>query len=252
MDANERELLLKNEVFQIVGAAMEVSNELGCGFLEAVYQEALGIELDERKIPHVQQKLIEIPYKDRILKKEYNADFLCYDRIIVEIKAIKAITGIEKAQILNYLKATNLPLGLIINFGTPQLEWKRYVNTRRKPLMNTKVRELRTKTKNLLASIRVHSRLISALLICALLTTGCATLTTATHFTPESPMVYSGTRLDLHASANHDEVLRVYKDKYGVEPPACPKLDLPFSLLLDTLILFPVVYPIALYQAVFD
>ena len=131
MNANERELILKDEVFQIVGAAMEVSNELGCGFLEAVYQEALEIELDERKIPHVPQKRIEIPYKGRILEKEYNADFLCYDRIVVEIKAIKAITGIEEAQILNYLKATNLPLGLVVNFGAPQLEWKRYVNTMR-------------------------------------------------------------------------------------------------------------------------
>ena len=118
--------------------------------------------------------------------------------------------------------------------------------------MNTNVRDLKTNTKNLLASIRVHSRLISTLLICALLTTGCATLTTASHFTRESPMVYSGTRLDIHASANHDEILLVYRDKYGVEPPEYPKLDLPFSLLLDTLILFPVVYPIFLYQAVFD
>ena len=95
-------------------------------------------------------------------------------------------------------------------------------------------------------------RVVAALLICALLTTGCATLTTASHFTRESPMVFSGTRLDIHASANHDEVLRVYRDKYGVEPPNYPKLDLPFSLLLDTVILFPVVYPIFLYQAVFD
>ena len=131
INANERELILKDEVFQIVGAAMEVSNELGCGFLEAVYQEALEIELDERRIPHVQQKRIDIFYKDRVLNKEYVADFLCHDRIVVEIKAIKAITGIEEAQILNYLKATNLPLGLIINFGAPRLEWKRYANTKR-------------------------------------------------------------------------------------------------------------------------
>jgi len=131
MNANERELILKNEVFQIVGAAMEVSNQLGCGFLEAVYQEALEIEFNERQIPHVSQKRIEISYKGRALNKEYIADFLCHDCIVVEIKAIKAITSIEEAQILNYLKATNLPLGLIINFGAPQLEWKRYVNTMR-------------------------------------------------------------------------------------------------------------------------
>ena len=129
--ANERELILKDEVYQIVGAAMEVSNQLGCGFLEAVYQEALGIELAERAIPHVPQKRIQISYKGRVLSKEYIADFLCHDRIVVEIKAIKAITGIEEAQILNYLKATNLPLGLIINFGAPRLEWKRYANTLR-------------------------------------------------------------------------------------------------------------------------
>jgi uncharacterized protein YceK len=85
-----------------------------------------------------------------------------------------------------------------------------------------------------------------------LLTTGCATLTTASHFTSESPKIYSGTRLDIHASADHDTILRVYRDKYGVEPPAYPKLDLPFSLLFDTIILFPVVMPIVLYQAVFD
>jgi len=130
MDLKERELIFKDEVYQIVGAAMEVSNQLGCGFLEAVYQEALGIELDERRIPNVPQKRIEISYKGRVLNKEYIADFLCYDLIVVEIKAIKAITGIEEAQILNYLKATNLTLGLIFNFGAPQLEWKRYANTK--------------------------------------------------------------------------------------------------------------------------
>jgi GxxExxY protein len=131
MDGNEPGLIFKDEVYQIVGAAMEVSNQLGCGFLEAVYQEALGIELDERRIPHVPQKQIKISYKGRLLNKEYIADFLCHDQIVVEIKAIKAITGIEEAQILNYLKATNLPLGLIVNFGAPHLEWKRYANTKR-------------------------------------------------------------------------------------------------------------------------
>lgn len=131
MDTNKRELILKDEVYQIVGAAMEVSNQLGCGFLEAVYQEALGIELEERQIPHVQQKRIEISYKSRALNKEYIADFVCHDQIIIEIKAIKEIAGVQEAQILNYLKATGLPVGLILNFGAPQLEWKRYANTMR-------------------------------------------------------------------------------------------------------------------------
>ena len=114
-----------------MGAAMEVSNQVGCGFLEAVYQEALEIELNEQRIPYIPQKRIEISYKGRLLSKEYIADFLCYNRIIVEIKAIRAITGIEEAQILNYLKAMNLPVGLIFNFGTPQLEGKRYANTKK-------------------------------------------------------------------------------------------------------------------------
>ena len=128
MDLKERELILKDKVYQIVGAAIDVSNQLGCGFLEAVYQEALGIELGERGIPDVTQKRIQISYKGRALNKEYIADFLCYEQIVVEIKAI---TAIEEAQMLNYLKATHLPLGLIINFGAPQLEWKRYANTKR-------------------------------------------------------------------------------------------------------------------------
>lgn len=92
-----------------------------------------------------------------------------------------------------------------------------------------------------------NSRLASAMLIFMLLTTGCATLTTASHLTKESPMIYSGTRLDIHASANHEDILRVYRDKYGVEPPDYPKLDLPISLLLDTILLFPMVIPIVWY-----
>jgi uncharacterized protein YceK len=97
-----------------------------------------------------------------------------------------------------------------------------------------------------------NRRLVSAMLIFTLSTTACASLTTASHFTKESPKIYSGTRLDIHAGANHDDILRVYRDKYGVEPPAYPELDLPFSLLFDTIILVPVVMPIVLYQAVFD
>jgi uncharacterized protein YceK len=97
-----------------------------------------------------------------------------------------------------------------------------------------------------------NGRLTSAMLILMLLTTGCATLTTASHFTGDSPMIYSGTRLDMHASASDEKILRGYREKYGVEPPAYPKLDLPFSLLFDTIILVPIVLPIVLYQAVFN
>ncbi len=130
MHANKRELIYKDEVYRIVGAALEVSNHLGCGFLEAVYQEALGIEFAQQEIPFESQKRITISYKNIVLDKEYIADFLCHGKIIVEIKAIKAISEIEEAQLLNYLKATNLPLGLIINFGSKKLEWKRYANTK--------------------------------------------------------------------------------------------------------------------------
>lgn len=127
MNANTHELILKEEVYKIVGAAMEVSIELGVGFLEPVYQEALGIELRSRSIPFVAQPTVRITYKGRTLLKEYIPDFICYDQIIVEIKAIKTLTTIEQAQLLNYLKATGKPVGLLLNFGAPKLEWKRMV-----------------------------------------------------------------------------------------------------------------------------
>jgi GxxExxY protein len=125
-------LIFKDETFKIIGAAMEVSNVLGCGFLEAVYQEAVEIEFSDQHIIFEAQKIIQIQYKNRQLKKEYCADFLCFDNIIVEIKAIKKITELEEAQLLNYLKVTKLPLGILINFGSQRLEWKRYANTRHK------------------------------------------------------------------------------------------------------------------------
>src|SRR5690349_18510826 len=108
MDANKRQykedLIFKDEIYCIVGAAMNVSNNLGCGFLEAVYQEVLEMELFDNNIPFEAQKRITITYKDRPLNKEYIADFLCFGKIIIEIKAIKNITEVEEAQIINYLK----------------------------------------------------------------------------------------------------------------------------------------------------
>jgi GxxExxY protein len=127
---NENALIFKDEVYHIVGAAMNVSNTLGCGFLEPVYQECLEIEFSNNKIPFESQKHIQIFYKDKVLTKEYIADFLCYDKIILEIKAIRKITDIEEAQLMNYLRATKLPLGLIINFGGKKMEWRRYANTK--------------------------------------------------------------------------------------------------------------------------
>ncbi len=127
-DAGRTELLLKAEVFAIIGAAIAVHRELGPGFLEAVYQEALEIEFAVTSVPAEAQKPLPITYKNHLLKKEYIADFVCYGQIIVELKALERLSGKEEAQVLNYLKATGIRLGLLINFGSPfKLDWKRII-----------------------------------------------------------------------------------------------------------------------------
>ena len=123
------ELLLRDEVYSIVGAAIEVHRELGPGFLEEVYQEALELEMSSRAIPFEAQKQLRIRYKGHVLDKMYFADFLCYGEIVVEIKALGHISGREHAQVLNYLKATGHRVGVLINFGSEgRLEWKRFIN----------------------------------------------------------------------------------------------------------------------------
>lgn len=122
------ELILKEEVYDIIGAAMEVYKQLGQGFLEPVYQEALEIEFQLRQVPFESQKELEIFYKNRKLKKQYIPDFVCFDQIIVEIKALDKLTSKEWSQLMNYLKATGIKLGLLINFGSKNgIEWKRIV-----------------------------------------------------------------------------------------------------------------------------
>jgi GxxExxY protein len=122
------ELLLKDEVFAIIGAAIEVHRELGPGFLEAVYQEAMEIELADRGIPFLAQEPLTIRFKARVLKKRYEPDLLCYNLVIAELKALSQLSGADEAQLLNYLKATGLRVGLLINFGSVgKLEWKRYI-----------------------------------------------------------------------------------------------------------------------------
>jgi len=122
------ELILKDEVYAIVGAAQEVYYQLGTGFLEAVYQEAMEIEMSRRQIPFEPQKQLYINYKGTILKKEYYADFVCYEQIIVELKAETALCGRDVSQLLNYQKAAKMRVGLLFNFGSVgKLEWKRYV-----------------------------------------------------------------------------------------------------------------------------
>jgi GxxExxY protein len=128
VEENLVDILFKDEVYAIVGAAMEVHQELGPGFLEPVYQEALEIELQARNIPFESRKPLIIHYKGRELRKEYIPDFICYEQILVELKAMKHLSSQEEAQLLNYLKAANYKVGLLINFGSyGKLEWKRFV-----------------------------------------------------------------------------------------------------------------------------
>jgi len=125
---------LKNENFihsdltyAIIGAAMEVHNTLGPGFLEAVYQEALDLEFRNRQIKFLPQVMMNVYYKGQKLKKTYTADFVVADSIIVEIKAVDKLSELEEIQVRNYLKATCFELGLLINFGGSNLEWKRSI-----------------------------------------------------------------------------------------------------------------------------
>jgi len=116
-----------SETFAIIGAAMEVHRELGHGFLEAVYRAALAIEFAERGIPFRAEVELPVFYKDRRLTCAYRADFICFENVLVEIKAISTLTNSDHAQLINYLKATKHHRGLLINFGSPSIEHKRLV-----------------------------------------------------------------------------------------------------------------------------
>jgi GxxExxY protein len=103
---------------------------LGNGFLESVYQEALSIVFDEKNIPYEQEKILKIFFREKTLKKRFQVDFYCYDNIVVEIKAVKELSNKDLSQVLNYLKATNQEIGLLINFGTKHLQYKRIIRTK--------------------------------------------------------------------------------------------------------------------------
>ena len=120
-------IVFKEESYQIIGACIEVHRELGNGFLEGVYQEALEIEFKNQGIPYEREKELKIYFKGIELRKRYNADFICYEKIIVETKALSNLTDDHLGQVLNYLKATQFKLGLLVNFGQPKLEYKRIV-----------------------------------------------------------------------------------------------------------------------------
>ena len=124
----ESEKVKDERTYKIIGAAMEVHRELGCGFLEPVYQEALEREFKFQGIPYKSQPKVQIYYKGQLLNKTYEPDFICYEKIIVEIKALSQLSRTEEAQILNYLKASKLSPGLLLNFGAKSLEHKRFVS----------------------------------------------------------------------------------------------------------------------------
>ena len=127
MNANSASDERDPETYAIIGAAMEVHRELGCGFLEVPYQEAFAMELADREIPFAREVALAIHYKNRPLVCFYRADFICFANIIVELKAIKTIGPVEEARLLNYLKATGTERGLMLNFGAPSLQVKRMV-----------------------------------------------------------------------------------------------------------------------------
>lgn len=125
----EDKLRLAPESYAIIGACMEVHRELGPGFSEGAYQEALALEFGYRNIPFEREKLLSIYYKGQLLKKCYFADFVCFENIIVELKALSELDNAHLAQVLNYLKATGHQLGLLINFGTTSLQYRRVIRS---------------------------------------------------------------------------------------------------------------------------
>ena len=123
------EIILKEESYKIVGACFEVYNAMGCGFLEAVYQECLGIEFSKQTIPFKAQSPLELSYKGQVLEKKYIPDFTCFEKVIIEIKALKELSDDHRAQVHNYLKATGYRLGMLVNFGQhSKLQYERIVN----------------------------------------------------------------------------------------------------------------------------
>ena len=126
------EIIYKKESYQIMGAAFEVYKEKGSGFLEAVYQECLAIEFEDQGLPAIEKTPLSLHYKGRKLKQRYEPDFICFEKIIVEIKAVSTLTDKHRAQVINYLKATGKELGILINFGHhPKVQYERFVNQTR-------------------------------------------------------------------------------------------------------------------------
>jgi len=130
--------LHKDETYGIIGACFEVYKEKGCGFLEAVYQECMEIELGLQGIPFAAKKPLRLEYKGRPLRQAYEPDLICFEKIIVELKAVSVLADEHRAQVINYLNATGHEVALLVNFGHyPKLEYERIVNTRKPAPQNT-------------------------------------------------------------------------------------------------------------------
>ena len=121
-------LIHENETYQIIGAAMEVHKTLGCGFTEKVYQDALEKEFLRQSIPFVRESSMQVVYKEEVLSSTFVPDFVCYNKIIVELKEVEELSGLHESQAINYAHVADMKVALLINFGTEALEYKRLFN----------------------------------------------------------------------------------------------------------------------------
>jgi len=120
---------LHDETYEILGPCFEVYNEMGCGFLESVYQECLELELDSRGIPYEAQQPISLHFKGQEIQRSFSPDLLCFEKVIIELKAVRHLVPEHRAQLINYLRACRLEVGLLVNFGSyPQLDYERVIN----------------------------------------------------------------------------------------------------------------------------
>ena len=126
---NRAEIVFREESYRIIGSCLVVFNKLGSGFLESVYQEALEIQFKQDKIPFLKEKKLRIQFDDIQLDKFFKADYVCFDSIIVELKATPFIHKNDLTQVLNYLRATDMRLGILVNFGEKSLTYKRILNS---------------------------------------------------------------------------------------------------------------------------
>jgi len=123
-------MICDEQTYAIIGAAMTVHRELGHGFLEAVYQDALAIELADQNIPFAREVELPVAYKGKILSTAYRADFVCYEEVVVELKALNRLTEKEESHLINYLRESGIQRGLLVNFGAKSLQYKRMVFSR--------------------------------------------------------------------------------------------------------------------------